>query len=483
MNIKLVLNMLGKIFTLEALFMLLPLAVAFYYRESYLNIISIVSVIAILLVIGLVANFIDVRDMEFSVKEGFAVVTFSWIGMSFFGGLPYVINGQIPSIIDSFFEMSSGFTTTGASILINVEELSQSMLFWRSFTHFIGGMGILVFALAVLPKEVKGTVNVMKAEVPGPTFGKLVSKLDITAQILYKIYIAMTLVLILILIFAGMSPFDSMIHAFGAAGTGGFSNKIASVGYFASAQIDYILGIAMIVFGINFNLYYLILIGRAREVLRSEELKAYLFIILSAVVLICINLRDVYPNPFELVRHVFFTVSSIITTTGYATENFDLWHPFSRTILLLLMFIGSCAGSTAGGLKVSRIVILFKSGIHEVRKAIQPRRVLLITDSDKRIPESVVKNTHVYFFIYMVMFVIFLLVSSFDAKDFITAFSSVAATMNNIGPGLSAVGPTGNFAFYSPFAKVMLSMAMIIGRLEFFPVLVLFMPSTWRKRT
>lgn len=482
MNIKLVLNMLGKILTLEAFFMILPLIVAFYYRESYLNIFSLSVVIGILLVLGLAANFIDTRDMEFSVKEGFAVVTFSWIGMSFFGGLPFVINGQIPSLIDAVFEMASGFTTTGASILTDVESLSQSMLFWRSFSHFIGGMGILVFALAVLPKEVRGTVNVMKAEVPGPTFGKLVSKLDITAKILYKIYIAMTIALILILIIAGMSPFDSMIHAFGAAGTGGFSNKAASVGFYNSPAIDYILGIGMIVFGINFNLYYMILIGRIREVLRSEELKAYLLIIAGAIFVIAFNLRDVYPSLPERFRHVFFTVSSIITTTGYATVDFDLWHPFSRTILLLLMFIGSCAGSTAGGLKVSRIVILVKSGINEIRKSIQPRRVFLITDIDKRIPENVIKSTHTYFFIYMLMFSIFLLVVSFDANNFLTAFSSVAATLNNVGPGMSAVGPTGNFAFYRPFAKIMLTLSMIVGRLEIIPILVLFMPSTWRKR-
>lgn len=343
-------------------------------------------------------------------------------------------------------------------------------------------MGILVFALAVLPKEVRGTVNVMKAEVPGPTFGKLVSKLDITAKILYKIYLAMTIALILILIIAGMTPYDAMIHAFGAAGTGGFSNKAASVGFFDSALIDYILGIAMIMFGINFNIYYLILIGRAREVLRSEELKTYLMIIFSAILLICINLRDIYPNPVELVRHVFFTVSSIITTTGYATENFDLWHPFSRTMLLILMFIGSCAGSTAGGLKVSRVIILLKSGINEIRKSIQPRRVFLITETDKRIPESVIKSAHVYFFVYMLLFGVFLLAASFDADTFLTAFSSVAATINNIGPGMEAVGPKGNFSFYGPFPKIMLSIAMIAGRLEILPVLVLFMPSTWRRR-
>ncbi|NMB14892.1 MAG: TrkH family potassium uptake protein [Gallicola sp.] len=483
MNIKLVLNMLGKIFTLEALFMILPLIVALYYRESYLNIFSILFVIGILLVLGLAANFIDNRDMVFGVKEGFAVVTFSWLGMSFFGGLPFVINGQIPSLIDAVFEMASGFTTTGASILTDVESLSQSMLFWRSFSHFIGGMGILVFALAVLPKDVRGTVNVMKAEVPGPSFGKLVSKLDITAKILYKIYVAMTLVLILVLIIAGMSPFDSMIHAFGAAGTGGFSNKAASVGYYNSALIDYILGIGMIVFGINFNLYYMILIGRVRDVFHSEELKVYLFIIIGAVALICFNLRDLYGSFSELLRHVFFTVSSIITTTGYATVDFDLWHPFSRTILLMLMFIGSCAGSTAGGLKVSRIVILVKSAINEVRKAIQPRRVFLITETEKKLPGNIIRSTQNYFFIYMLVFATFLLAVSFDANNFLTAFSSVAATLNNIGPGMSAVGPTGNFAFYRPFVKIMLTIAMIVGRLEIIPILVLFMPSTWKKRT
>ena len=293
----------------------------------------------------------------------------------------------------------------------------------------------------------------------------------------------MTLVLILVLIIAGMSPFDSMIHAFGAAGTGGFSNKAASVGYYNSALIDYILGIGMIVFGINFNLYYMILIGRVRDVFHSEELKVYLFIIIGAVALICFNLRDLYGSFSELLRHVFFTVSSIITTTGYATVDFDLWHPFSRTILLMLMFIGSCAGSTAGGLKVSRIVILVKSAINEVRKAIQPRRVFLITETEKKLPGNIIRSTQNYFFIYMLVFATFLLAVSFDANNFLTAFSSVAATLNNIGPGMSAVGPTGNFAFYRPFVKIMLTIAMIVGRLEIIPILVLFMPSTWKKRT
>ncbi|MDO5718278.1 MAG: TrkH family potassium uptake protein [Tissierellia bacterium] len=482
MNLKLVTTTIGKILILEALFMFLPLTVAIIYGEGALNIISFVITIAILLILGFFASRNNIEDESFGVKDGFGIVALSWISLSIFGSLPFIISRQIPSIVDAIFETASGFTTTGASILVDVEALSQSMLFWRSFTHFIGGMGILVFALAVLPKTTKGSVHVMKAEVPGPVFGKLVSKIDITARILYKIYVSMTVVLIAILILAGMKPFDAMIHAFGAAGTGGFSNKAQSVGYFNSALIDYILGIAMLLYGINFNLYYLILIGNIKDVFKSEELRVYLGICLFTVFIICLDVRELYSNFFIMLRDVFFTVSSIITTTGYSTVDFNRWPLFSHYVLLMLMFIGSCAGSTAGGLKVSRVLLLFKSGVNELKQALNPRRVMSICQDGRTVPQNIVKSAHLYLILYIGIFVAILFTISIKVNDFATAFSAVAATLNNIGPGLEAVGPTESYAYFSPFSKVVLTFAMIIGRLEIFPVLVLFAPSTWRKR-
>lgn len=482
MNIKLVINTLGKILFLEALFMVLPMIIAIIYSEGLLNIMSFLSVIILLLILGYLSTKINVSNMNYSIKDGFGIVSLSWIFLSFFGSLPFLISGQIPTLVNALFETASGFTTTGASILIDVEALSQSMLFWRSFTHFIGGMGILVFALAVLPKTTKGSVHVMKAEVPGPTFGKLVSKVNITAKILYKIYLAMTLVLIIILMIAGMSPFDAMIHAFGAAGTGGFSNKAASVGYFNSATIDYILGIAMILFGINFNLYYLILLGRIKDVFRSEELKFYLSIVAFAIISICLNVATLYDSFSTMLRDVFFTVTSIVSTTGYSTADFGNWPLFSHFILLMLMFLGSCAGSTAGGLKVSRVLILIKSGINELKQALSPRRVISIVEDGRSMPVNVVKSAHMYLVLYIGIFAAILFTISLKQDDFTTAFSAVAATLNNIGPGLAAVGPTGNYAYFGSFSKLVLTFAMIVGRLEIIPVLVLFSPSTWRKR-
>ncbi len=482
MNKRLVINTIGKILIMEAMFMILPLIVAFIYGESIQNKLSFAGVIALLLLVGFLSFKIDLKETNYGIKDGFGIVALSWIAMSFFGSLPLIISGYIPNFIDAMFEMVSGFTTTGASILVDVEELSQSMLFWRSFTHFIGGMGILVFALAVLPKTSNGTVHVMRAEVPGPSFGKLVSKIDITAKILYKIYVVMTIVLILALIAVGMKPFDAMIHAFGAAGTGGFSSKAASVGYYDSAAVDYILGVGMLLFGVNFSLYYLILLGRVKDVLRSEELKFYLGIVTFAVIVICFDIRSTYGSVAKMVRDVFFTVSTIITTTGYATADFDKWPLLSRYMVLLLMFTGACAGSTAGGLKVSRVLILIKSGINELKRALNPRRIMTVTEDGRSMPEGTVKSAHIYLILYLGIFAIILFIISFRIDDFITAFSAVAATLNNIGPGLSAVGPTGNYAFFSPYAKIVLTFAMILGRLEIIPVLTLFMPQTWRKR-
>lgn len=482
MHKKLVISTVGKILYLESFFMILPMLVAIIYKEDAKNVLAFGSVILILFLFGFAFNRSKNEDISFGIKDGFAIVTLSWILLSVFGSLPFVISGEIPSLVDAVFETASGFTTTGASILTDVEALSNSMLFWRSFTHFIGGMGILVFALAVIPKNVRGSVHVMRAEVPGPTFGKLVSKTDITAKILYKIYIIMTIVLIVILKIAGMDWFDAFIHAFGAAGTGGFSNKALSVGYYNNTAIYYILSVAMILFGINFNLYYFLLIGRIKDVLKSQELKTYLFIVSAAVLLICVNVYSAYGSLHYALRDAFFTVSSIISTTGYGVGDFDKWPLFSKNILLLLMFVGSCAGSTAGGLKVSRVNILFKSAIRSLKLSLNPKRVLTICEDGHGVPDNIIENAHRYFVLYAFVFACGVAFLSIWENDFMTAFSSVAATLNNIGPGFAKVGPMYSFSFYNEASKVVLTLLMIIGRLEIFPVLILFMPKTWSKK-
>lgn len=481
MNSKLVVKTLGRILSLEALFMILPLIISRVYHESFKNTLAFGIVIFILVIIGVISIQIKIDDDSFHVKDGFVIVALSWIFMSVFGALPFVISQEIPSFIDAVFETASGFTTTGASILTDVEKLSHSMVFWRSFTHFIGGMGILVFALAVLPRS-KGAVNVMRAEVPGPVFGKLVSKLHITAKILYEIYIVMTVVLIIILMIAGMDIFDAALHAFGTAGTGGFSNKGLSIAHYNNPVIEYILTIGMIVFGVNFNLYYLILIGRVKDLMKSIELKVYLALWVASFLVIAFRIAGGLEGlSHKIFRDAMFSTASVMTTTGYATADFAQWDMFSQYILLLLMFVGACAGSTAGGLKVSRIITLFKSGFNGLKRALNPKRVLVVSEDGKVLSDYIIREVLVYFFLYVIVFMGMLGIVLVDCSDFTTAFSSVAATLNNIGPGLAEVGPRGNFSMFQPITKIGFTLTMIIGRLEIIPVLVLFMPSTWKR--
>jgi trk system potassium uptake protein TrkH len=380
-----------------------------------------------------------------------------------------------------FFETVSGFTTTGSTILTNVEAMSHSMLFWRSFTHLIGGMGVLVLALAFLPASSE-TVHIMRAEVPGPTFGKLVSKIRDTARILYIIYLSMTAVLIVLLMFGGMDWFDACIHAFGTAGTGGFSSRTASVLAYNSAYIEVVLALAMLAFGVNFALYHLILIRQAKRALKNEELRWYLLIILAAVVIISLNIGSRYTSVLVLLKDVFFTVSSVITTTGYSTVDFGSWPVLSHVVLMLLMFIGACAGSTGGGLKISRIAILIKAAVADLRRSKDPNLVVGVKFEKQPLKDGAIRSVSRYFVIYVIVFIILLLLVCIDKTDFLTAFSAVTATINNIGPGLGAVGPTYSFAEFSSFTKIVLSISMIAGRLELYPVLILFLPSTWRKR-
>lgn len=480
MNRRMILYIVGQIVRMEGILMIMPLIVSFIYEED--TWLSFLIPILLLIALGTAVTIKRPENKVIYAKEGFIIVSLSWILLSLFGGLPFFFSGEIPSFVDCFFETVSGFTTTGSSILTNVEALSQGMLFWRSFTHWIGGMGVLVFVLAILPQSEFGSMHLMRAEVPGPKVGKLVSKLRLTARILYGIYIVLSIVETLLLCAGGMSFFDSVVHSFGTAGTGGFGIKNSSIAFYGSAYIDGVIGVFMILFGINFNLFYLILVGGIVQVLKSEELRWYLGIIAAAVLFITVDITPLYHSIGQAFRYAFFQVSSIITTTGFATADFNQWPLFSQCILVLLMFIGACAGSTGGGIKVSRVLILFKTSLKEIRFMIHPRSVSTVKLEKKTVEPSVMIATSSFIITYFIIMGSSMLLLSLDSYDFTTTTTSVIACMNNIGPGLGEVGPAGNFSGFSPFSKLILSFDMLAGRLELFPMLILFAPSTWRKQ-
>ncbi|MBQ7376729.1 MAG: TrkH family potassium uptake protein [Clostridia bacterium] len=481
MNRRMSFFILGKILLIEALLMLPSVVVGLIYRE-YDAMLSFLPSIGILLTLGLLSRLLRPRDTAIYAKDGFVVVALAWILLSVFGAIPFVLSGAIPSYIDAFFEIVSGFTTTGATILSDVEALPKCLLFWRSFSHWIGGMGVLVFVLAVMPMSGDRTLHLMRAEVPGPTVGKLVPQMRKTARILYAVYAVMTVILVVFLLFGKMPLFDAICHAFGTAGTGGFSIRNAGIAFYDSAYIDVVISVFMILFGINFNLYYLILIGRVKEALRSEELRSFLLIALAATAAIFANTYHLYHSVGTTLRHAFFQVSSIISTTGYASVDFaNVWPLFSQGVLVLLTVIGACAGSTAGGLKVGRIGLLCKSAFQGVRKAIHPRAVTPVRYEGKPVDTAVIHSTLVYFVLYVLIICASTLLLLLDVGDFTTALTAELTCINNVGPGLSAVGPMENFGFFHGAAKLLLSLNMLIGRLEIFPMIVLFSPSVWRK--
>lgn len=480
MNKRMIGFVIGRLLLLEAMLMVLPLGVSFIYGESLKYKGAYFGVIMLLIAMGLVLSFKSPENMSIQGREGFVIVALSWILMSAFGALPFVITKEIPSFIDAFFETVSGFTTTGSSIITDLSLISRSNLFWRSFTHLVGGMGVLVLVLAIFPKHSPGSVHVMKAEVPGPTFGKLVSKLSATARVLYKIYLVMTGIMIVLLMLGGLDWFESSLLAFGTAGTGGFGVRNGSILPYNSAYVDMVLAVGMLVFGVNFNIYYFILIGKVKEALSNEELKYYLIIVGAAVALIFINISTTYKSMGHALRDIFFTVSSVITTTGFSTADFGKWPVFSQTVLLLLMFFGACAGSTAGGLKISRVIMMAKMFVAEIKQMISPNRVVSIKYEHKPLDSKVKKGVANYFIVYIGIFTVLLLVVSMTTDDFLTAFSAVAATFNNIGPGLGKVGPAFSFADMTDVSKIFLSFGMLAGRLELFPMLILFAPETWR---
>ncbi len=481
MNIKMVSKTVGRLLWAEAVFLLLPMFVSLYYKENLFYIYLLV--IGLLLGTGAVMNLPKPEKHKIYAREGFVIVSLSWILLSFFGALPFVFSGEIPSIIDAMFEVVSGFTTTGATILNDIESISKSLLFWRAFTHWIGGMGILMFVLAFLPQKDMQSMHIMRAEVPGPSVGKLVSKTTVTARILYIIYAAFTLAEIVALLCCKMPLFDSVTTAFATAGTGGFSIKNASISAYNSLSVEVVCTLFMLLFGINFNLFYLILIKQFKRAIKSEELWTYLGIIAVSTCVIAINIMPLFNSFSESLRQAGFQVVSIITTTGFVTADFNRWPMISQIIIITLMFIGACGGSTGGGLKIGRIIILFKACIRELRRALNPRRVKCIRLDGAVLEKETVSATCVYFVVYMLVVAVSILLVSINDHDFTTTFSSVITCINNVGPGLSLVGPIENFTVMSSFSKIVLTLNMLVGRLEVLPMMILFVPSTWRKNS
>ena len=463
----------------EAVLMSLSLLVSFLYRDGCA--LSFLIPIALLLLIGV---FLIRRKPENTVifaREGFVIVSGAWIVVSLFGALPFFISGQIPNYIDAVFETVSGFTTTGASILTRVEDLSWSLLFWRSFTHWVGGMGVLVFVMAIIPLAGARSVYLMRAESPGPSVGKLVPKMRSTAMILYGIYILLTLLEVILLKFSGMPLFDCLVNSFGSVGTGGFAIKTESIAYYDSAYVDIVITVFMILCGTNFNLFYLLLTGHVLQVLKSEELRWYLGIILVSTLAITYDILSMYENIAQALRYAVFQVSSIITTTGFATADFNLWPPLSRTILVVLMVLGACAGSTGGGLKTARLVLLLKSIVRDIRKALHPRSFSVIQYEGKPVDEATVSGVGSYFALYMVIAVLSILLVSINEFDFTTTVTAVLSCFNNVGPGLEVVGPLGSYADFNAFSKIILTINMLMGRLEIIPMIMLASPGVWRR--
>ncbi len=483
MNFSVIKRTLGWLLLFEAFFFLVPIITALCYREfTQLNAFLLSTLICVAL--GCLCLLGKARNTEMFAKEGMVIVALSWIILSLFGALPFWISGAIPSYIDAVFETVSGFTTTGASIMPtgeSIEALPKCILMWRSFTHWVGGMGVLVFMMAFLPLSGGRNMHLMKAESPGPTVGKLVPKVRTTAKILYSIYLGLTILQIIFLLCGGMSLFEALNTAFATAGTGGFSVKADGfAGY--SSYLQIVVAIFMLVFSINFNSYYFLLRRKWKEAW-TTEVKAFLVIVLVAVGLVTANVffSDTIASFGEALKHSLFSVATIISTTGFATENFDLWPTFSKTILVLLMFVGACAGSTGGGIKVSRLLILGKSTSNEMRKMLHPKQVKSLTIDGRAVEQEVVNSVYGFFIAYILVFVASLMIVSLDGESLVTNFTAVAATMNNIGPGLEAVSPIGTYANFSWWSKLVFIFDMLVGRLEIFPILLLFALSTWRK--
>ncbi len=480
MNFAIVRFIIGWVLEFEAGFLLLPALVGFLYREVRISI-GFIAVAAVCLLFGFLLKRKKPERMDLYTREGFATVALSWLAISAFGALPFFITGEIPDYVDALFEAASGFTTTGASILNDVEALSHASLFWRSFTHWIGGMGVFVFIMAILPLIGGGTtINLMRAESTGPAVGKLVPRVKDTAKILYEIYIGLTVVGTIVLCACGLNLFEALTTIFGTVGTGGFGIYNDSVMSF-SPLVQNMITLFMILSGVNYTAYFCLLSRRLKDAFSIEEVRWYLGIILAAAAVISWNIHKLYPTVEETVRHAFFQVGSIMTSTGFSSTDFDKWPELSKVILLLLMLIGACAGSTGGGIKVARVVILMKAIRKELAMMIHPRMVKKIKMDGRTLAHETLRAVNVFVAVYFVLFFISVLAVSLDNFGFTTNFTAVLATLNNIGPGLDLVGPTGNFSIFSHFSKCVLIFDMLAGRLELFPMLILLMPSCWKK--
>lgn len=487
MNYSIIRNILGKIMILTAFLMIMPLIFCVIYKEELINYIAFLVPIALLFIFGKIFNLKKADNTKMLAREGFIIVGLTWLVIALFGCLPFIISKEIPNFFDAFFETCSGFTTTGASVVTDVTSLSHSMMFWRSFTHWIGGMGVLVFILAIIPESKDGTsIYILRAESPGPQVGKLVSKMQVTSRILYLIYLALTIIEVLLLWLGPdnqMNFFNSLIYSLGTAGTGGLAIDPQSLEFY-SAYSQYVIAIFMIIFGINFTLFYFILIGNLKEVFKNEEVRWYFSIIFISIIVIFItlNIYNVYQNVEHTFRHSLFQVASIISTTGYSTANFNEWPALAKGVIVILMFFGASAGSTAGGMKISRIIILAKSSLKRIKNMVNPRKVETIYIDKKPINDTIVDSVQSYFVVYMFLFIICALLISIDNFDLLTNITASLACISNIGPGLGEVGPYGSFSGFSDFSKFVLSIEMIAGRLELFPMLILFNPKTWKRR-
>lgn len=479
MNYKLILRLTGRLLMLEAIIMAIPLAVSVYYNEGIFHIYLITA--GILLAAGLLMGLPKPESKRIYARDGFVLVSLAWIFMSVFGALPFTLSGAIPSYVDAFFETVSGFTTTGATILTDIESIPNSLLFWRAFTNWVGGMGVIVFMLAILPQKEMQSMHIMRAEVPGPTVGKLVSKTRATARILYKIYTVMTVVQIFALKLCGLSFFDSITLSFATAGTGGFSVMNTSVSAYGNVAAEIVIAVFMFIFGINFNLFYLFILKQFRRVFKSEELWVYVGIILTSVILITIDIYPLIGSIGQSLRESGFTVVSVISTTCFMSTDYTKWPAFSQFIILLLMFTGACSGSTGCGLKVGRLIILFKAGIRQLKRAVNPQRVKCLRLDGAVLDEEVISSTNSYFLIYMLLIGVSAFIISINEFDIMTSLTSVISCINNIGVGFGEISPGNNYSIFSDFSKIVLSINMLFGRLEIFPMVILIMPSTWKK--
>lgn len=482
MNYEMVVYVLLNIAKIEGVLMMIPGIVSLIYGEY--NTAKVILTIAILLAaFGFILTLKKPRRLDIFAKDGLFIVGIAWITFSLLGALPFYFTGSINSYVNAVFETVSGFTTTGSTILTDIESLPNGILFWRSFTHWIGGMGVLVFVLAIIPLAGSRSMNIMKAEVPGPTVDKLVPKTKQTAKILYFIYVGLTILQVIFLVAGKMPLFDSILTSFSTAGTGGFSNKNNSIAYYDSAYVDGVVTVFMILFGINFNLFYLALLKKFKRIFKSEELRTYIAIIAVSTLLITFNIRGMYPSFLKAFRYASFQVATIITTTGFMTADFNVWPMFSKAILLLLMIVGACAGSTGGGLKVSRVLIMVKHIKCEIKRLLHPRAMVSVKIDKKTVETSVISSVLAYLLVYFSLIVISFLLISINEFDFETSLTSVITCINNVGPGLGAiVGPTGNFSSFSDFSKIILCFDMLLGRLEIFPILLLFSPRMYKRR-